>query len=183
MDSNFILLITGRFTKKYIERTVLKKMKNVKHVYINEHRLVIYNENETTGYFTIEKGPDTRHILYTNVKDVEKLKSDLSKVGTVEDLDDSYKNSPIALIEYNDEGRQFNYFVKGYNNGSPPGYFLAKYCHRDLHDDIPRWFCFTTRLDVFPIQKDKISVISHMSYGGKEMWRDDDYKWYSGFDW
>ena len=183
MDSNFILLITGRFTKKYIERTVLKKMKNAKHIYIDEHRLVVYNENETTGYFTIEKGPDTRHILYTGVKDVEKLKSDLSKVYSVEDLDDSYKNSAITLIEYDDEGHKFNYCVRGYDEASPPGYFLAKYCPRDIDNDIPRWFCFTTRLNIFPIEKDKISVIADMSPGGREIWRDDDDKWYSGFDW
>lgn len=183
MDPNFIVLISGKFTHKFIERTILKKMKNCKYIYIEEYKLIAYYESETSGYFSITQKYYTRHIVYTGVKDVEKLKIDISNVYSIEDLDDTYKNSPISLIEYNDRDHQWNYFVKGYNNKSPSSYFLAKYWSRGVDNDIPRWLCFTTSLKVFPIRKEKISIIKNMAPGGREIWRDDDYKWYSGHTW
>jgi hypothetical protein len=182
MDSNFIFLISGQFTHKFIERTLLTKMKDCKHIYIEENKLIAYNENETSGYLSITtKDYDTRYIVYTGVKDVEKFRTDVSNVSSIDDLDDSYKNSPISLIEYNDKDRKWNHFVRGYNNNSPSGYFLGKWSTKG--DDIPSWFCFTTSLDVLPVKKGKISIINNTATGGRESWRDDDYKFYTWDEW
>ena len=177
MSEEFILYMAGRYSEKYIDRTVRKKMKDCKYFYIDDGSMIAYNKTPTSGCIVIEQDYEGRFILYTGISDVEQLRKDLEKTKSVEDLDDKYKNSNISLIECRDLTWR-NYAVRGNDENSKCIHFLMRFSPKDNH--CPTWRAFTTHPEIFSIEKKNL-VNQKVHSGGHYGWGDDE-KWWE-LDW